>query len=77
VEPFEPITPKTRNDATEALLRAALFYRTIARKIGESHPGVMLEVMGTEADGQRWQAVELADAAIDQWRDYLEVRDGE
>ena len=37
----------------------------------------MLEVMGTEADGQRWQAVELADAAIDQWRDYLEVRDGE
>lgn len=77
MEPFEPITPKTRNDATEALLRAALFYRTIAREIGETHPGVMLEAMGTEPDGPRWHAVKLADATIDQWRDYLEVRDGE
>lgn len=77
MEPFEPITPKTRNDAAEALLRAALLYRTIAREIGETYPGVMLQAMGTDAGGPRWQAVKLADAAIDQWRDYLEVRDGE
>jgi|GEM_PF-2995147 len=77
MDEFAPITNETREQATEALLRAALFYRTICREVAESHPEATLEAMGTEPDGPRWQAAKLADAAIDQWRDYLEVRDGE
>lgn len=76
MDEFEPITPKTREQATEALLRAALFYRLIVRELAESHPGVMLEAMGSDVDGPRWTGVELADATIDQWADFLEVRDG-
>ncbi len=63
---IEPITPKTQKYATEALLRAALFDRLIVRELAESHPGVMLEAMGTDADGPRWKGVELADATIDE-----------
>lgn len=44
---------KAQKLATEVLLQATRFYRLIVIKLTESHPGVMLESMGTDG----WSAM--------------------